>query len=239
VDVEFTLILTLALVVGDFLFLRNVRYGDTKLTLPLSIIATFAIMYLNGYSLNNLSLMALTLSVGFVVDDAIVMLENIFRHMEMGKSAMKAALDGAKEISFTIVSMTLSLSAIFIPVLFMGGLIGRLFREFAVTIGVAVLASGAISLSLTPMLSSRFLKKPENIKHGHAYLASEKIFHKVIDFYEWTLRIVLDHKRIAMIFSGLILIATVYLFTQSLRVSSERRPLNDNGDYRRNRGHFF
>ena len=213
-DVEFTLVLTLALVVMViFLFLRNVSATVIpSLTLPLSIIATFAIMYLEGYSLDNLSLMALTLSVGFVVDDAIVMLENIFRHMEMGKPAMKAALDGAKEISFTIVSMTLSLSAIFIPVLFMGGLIGRLFREFAVSIGVAVLASGAISLSLTPMLSSRFLKKPENIRHGRAYLFTEKLFQSVITFYERTLRQVLNYKRAAMIFSGFILIATVYLF---------------------------
>src|SRR5437588_2725813 len=142
-----------------FLFLRNVRATIIpSLALPASIVGTFAAMYLLGYSLDNLSLMALTLSVGFVVDDAIVMLENIVRHMEMGKSAMVAAFDGAKEVAFTILSMTLSLSAVFIPILFMGGVVGRLLHEFAVTIGVAILISGFVSISLTPMLCSRFLK---------------------------------------------------------------------------------
>ena len=128
-------------------------------------------MYLLGYSLDNLSLMALTLSVGFVVDDAIVMLENIVRHMEMGKSAMEAALDGAKEIAFTIVSMTLSLVAVFIPVLFMGGIVGRLLHEFAVTISVAILVSGFVSISLTPMLCSRFLTAAAPQQHGRVYNA--------------------------------------------------------------------
>jgi len=213
-DVEFTLVLTLVLVVlVIFLFLRN--FSATvipSLTLPMSIVATFAIMYLGGFSLNNLSLMALTLSVGFVVDDAIVMLENIFRHMEMGKSALKAAVDGAKEIAFTILSMTLSLSAVFIPVIFMGGLIGRLFREFSVTIGVAVLTSGFIALSLTPMLSSRFLRKPESVKHGRAYAFTEAFYNKVTAFYEQTLKWVLLHRRGAMIFSAFILAGTFYLF---------------------------
>jgi HAE1 family hydrophobic/amphiphilic exporter-1 len=213
-DVEFTLILTLALVVMMiFLFLRN--FSATvipSLTLPISIVATFAIMYLEGYSLDNLSLMALTLSVGFVVDDAIVMLENIFRHMEMGKGPLEAALDGAKEIAFTIVSMTLSLSAVFIPVLFMGGLIGRLFREFAVTIGVAVLASGFVSLSLTPMLSSRFLKKPGTVRHGRAYVYTEELYNRMAGFYERTLKWVLKYRRSTMIFSGFILAGTGYLF---------------------------
>ncbi|MGD0078903.1 MAG: efflux RND transporter permease subunit, partial [Sedimentisphaerales bacterium] len=213
-DVEFTLVLTLALVVlVIFLFLRN--FSATvipSLTLPMSIVATFAVMNFMGFSLDNLSLMALTLSVGFVVDDAIVMLENIFRHMEMGKPAKQAAVDGAKEISFTIVSMTLSLSAIFIPVLFMGGLVGRLFHEFAVTIGVAVLASGFIALSLTPMLSSRFLKKPETVKHGHVYAFTEGLYQKMVGFYERTLRLVIAHRRGAMVFSGLILGGTFYLF---------------------------
>jgi HAE1 family hydrophobic/amphiphilic exporter-1 len=213
-DVEFTLILTLCLVVMViFLFLRNTSATIIpSLTLPMSIVATFGIMSLAGFSLNNLSLMALTLSVGFVVDDAIVMLENIFRHMEMGKSAVKAALDGAKEIAFTIVSMTLSLSAIFIPVIFMGGLIGRLFREFAVSIGVAVLASGFISLSLTPMLASRFLKKPETVRHGRIYALTEKWYQKMVGFYERTLIWVLTHRRGAMIFSAFILAGTIYLF---------------------------
>ena len=161
-DVQFTLLLTLVLVVMViFLFLRN--FSATvipSLTLPMSIIGTFTVMYLLDYSLDNLSLMALTLSVGFVVDDAIVMLENIVRHMEMGKPVLQAALEGSKEIGFTIVSMTLSLAAVFIPVLFMSGIVGRLFREFAVTIGVAVLVSGFVSLTLTPMMASRFLKRP-------------------------------------------------------------------------------
>jgi HAE1 family hydrophobic/amphiphilic exporter-1 len=213
-DVEFTLILTLILVVlVIFLFLRNVSATVIpSLTLPMSIVATFAIMYIGGFSLNNLSLMALTLSVGFVVDDAIVMLENIFRHMEMGKSAIQAAVDGAKEISFTIISMTLSLSAVFIPIVFMGGLIGRLFREFSITIGVAVLASGFIALSLTPMLSSRFLRKPETIKHGRAYAFTEILYNKMAAFYERTLKWVLLHRRGAMVFSAIILAGTFYLF---------------------------
>src|SRR5260370_378752 len=156
-DVKFTLLLTLFLVIlVIFLFLRNVSATVIpSLALPLSVVGTFAIMYLFNYSLDNLSLMALTLSVGFVVDDAIVMLENIVRHMEMGKPPLQAAFEGAREIGFTIISMTISLAAVFIPVLFMGGLVGRLLHEFAVTIGVAILVSGFVSLTLTPMLSSR------------------------------------------------------------------------------------
>src|SRR5438477_4657733 len=142
-----------------FLFLRNIPATVIPaIALPMSIIGTFAVMYLFGYSLDNISLMALTLSVGFVVDDAIVMLENITRHMEMGKSALQATLDGSKEISFTIVSMTISLAAVFIPVLFMAGILGRLLHEFAVVIMVAVLISGVVSLTLTPMMCSRILK---------------------------------------------------------------------------------
>ena len=165
------LMLTLVLVVlVIFLFLRNISATIIpSLTLPMSIVGTFSVMHMLGYSIDNLSLMALTLSVGFVVDDAIVMLENIVRHMEMGKTALKAAMDGAKEIAFTIVSMTLSLAAVFIPIIFMGGLIGRLFREFSVTIGVAVLVSGFVALTLTPMLSSRFLRPPGTIHHNKAY----------------------------------------------------------------------
>jgi HAE1 family hydrophobic/amphiphilic exporter-1 len=215
-DVEFTLLLTLALVVlVIFLFLRNLSATVIpSMTLPMSIVATFVVMYLLDFSLDNLSLMALTLSVGFVVDDAIVMLENIFRHMEMGKTAMRAAIDGAREISFTIVSMTLSLSAIFIPVLFMGGLIGRLFHEFAVTIGVAVLASGFISLSLTPMLGSRFLRRPEAVRHGHVYAVTEAIYQKMVGFYGRTLKWTLAHRRGTMVFSALILAGTFYLFAE-------------------------
>ena len=159
-DVQFTLCLALALVVMViFIFLRNMS-GDRhpSIALPMSIVGTFAVMYLFGYSLDNLSLMALTLCVGFVVDDAIVMLENIIRHMEQGKTRLQAALDGSREIGFTIISMTLSLAAVFIPVLFMGGIVGRLLHEFAVTIVVAILVSGFVSLTLTPMLCSRILE---------------------------------------------------------------------------------
>jgi len=159
-DVQFSLLLAIVLVVlVIFLFLRNVRATIIPtLALPTSIVFTFAVMYLLGFSLDNLSLMALTLSVGFVVDDAVVMLENIVRRIELGEAVMKAALNGSREIGFTIVSMTVSLVAVFIPVLFLGGILGRLFREFAVTISVAILVSGFVSLSLTPMLCSRLLK---------------------------------------------------------------------------------
>ena len=164
-DVKFTLLLTIGLVIMViFVFLRNVSATIIpSLALPMSIIGTFSVMYLLGYSLDNLSLMALTLSVGFVVDDAIVMLENIVRHMEMGKRPLQAAMEGASEIGFTILSMTLSLAAVFIPLLFMGGIIGRLLHEFAVTIGAAILVSGFVSLTLTPMLCSRFLRHQERI----------------------------------------------------------------------------
>ena len=160
------MLLTLGLVIAViFLFLRNVSATVIpSLALPFSIIGTFAVMYLLHYSLDNLSMMALILSIGFVVDDAIVMLENIFRHMEMGEKPLVAALEGSREIGFTIVSMTLSLAAVFIPVLFMGGILGRLFNEFAVTICVAILISGVVSVTLTPMLCSRFLARP----HEHA-----------------------------------------------------------------------
>ncbi|MFN6566782.1 efflux RND transporter permease subunit [Dendronalium sp. ChiSLP03b] len=166
-DVQFTLLLTIALVVlVIFLFLRNLSATVIpSLAVPLSIVATFGVMVLLGFSLDNLSLMALTLSVGFVVDDAVVMLENIVRHMEMGESRMEAALNGSREIGFTILSMTISLVAVFIPILFMEGILGRLFREFAITISVAILVSGVISLSLTPMLCSRFLRPPHH-EHG-------------------------------------------------------------------------
>ena len=159
------MLLTLGLVIAViFLFLRNVSATVIpSLALPFSIIGTFAVMYLLQYSLDNLSMMALILSVGFVVDDAIVMLENIFRHMEMGKKPLVASLVGSSEIGFTIVSMTLSLAAVFIPVLFMGGILGRLFREFSVTICVAILISGVVSVTLTPMLCSRFLRAPEHM----------------------------------------------------------------------------
>ncbi len=213
-DVKFTLILTVGLVVFViFLFLRNISATIIpSLALPASIIATFAVMYQLGYSLDNLSLMALTLSVGFVVDDAIVMLENIVRHMEMGKEPRRAAFDGSKEIAFTIVSMTLSLAAVFIPVLFMGGIVGRLLHEFAVTIGVAILVSGFVSISLTPMLCSRFLRPPHSERHGVLYNAIERVFDAWLRVYDRTLGLSLRFRLVTMAMSIALLAGTVYLF---------------------------
>jgi len=214
-DVQFTLLLTLALVVMViFLFLRNVPATIIpSLSLPLSIVGTFAVMHLLHYSLDNLSLMALTLSVGFVVDDAIVMLENIHRHMEMGKSPLQAALDGSREIGFTIISMTVSLVAVFIPVLLLGGLLGRLFHEFAVTISIAILVSGVTSLTLTPMLCSRFLRHQSSTRHSRAFRVIEDGYQHMLDFYRRTLAWVMDHRRTTMVFSLLILVGTVLLFS--------------------------
>ncbi|HEY7194114.1 MAG TPA: efflux RND transporter permease subunit, partial [Gemmatimonadales bacterium] len=213
-DVQLTLLVTLALVVMViFLFLKNLSATVIpSLALPFSIIGTFSVMYLMDYSLDNLSLMALTLSVGFVVDDAIVMLENIVRHMEKGKPAMQAALDGAREIGFTILSMTLSLTAVFIPVLLMGGILGRLFHEFAVTIGVAILVSGFVSLTLTPMLCSRFLRPPKEAKHGRFYEATERVYQRGLGLYLRSLAWVMDHRPVAMLFSAGILAATILLY---------------------------
>src|SRR6202011_1199007 len=162
-----------------------------SLALPFSIIGTFSVMYLLGYSLDNLSMMALILSVGFVVDDAIVMLENIYRHVEMGEDPLTASLAGAREIGFTIVSMTLSLAAVFIPVLFMGGVLGRLFREFSVTICVAILISGVVSVTLTPMLCSRFLRKPSGHGEGIFYRLTERFFDWMLRVYDRTLQLAL------------------------------------------------
>ena len=213
-DVQLTMFITLCLVVlVIFLFLKNVSATVIpSLALPFSIIGTFSVMYLMGYSLDNLSLMALTLSVGFVVDDAIVMLENIVRHLEQGKRPMQAALDGAREIGFTILSMTLSLTAVFIPVLLMGGIIGRLFHEFAVTIGVAILVSGFVSLTLTPMLCSRFLRPPREERHGRWYEATERVYRRALAFYQRSLGWVMDRRGLALAFSGGILVATAVLF---------------------------
>ena len=213
-DVQLTLFVTLCLVVlVIFLFLKNLSATVIpSLSLPFSIIGTFSVMYLMGYSLDNLSLMALTLSVGFVVDDAIVMLENIVRHMEMGKRPMQAALEGAREIGFTILSMTLSLTAVFIPVLLMGGIIGRLFHEFAVTIGVASLVSGFVSLTLTPMLCSRFLRPPKEEHHGRWYEATERVYRRGLGWYQRSLAWVMDRRPLALVFSAGILVATAVLF---------------------------
>ncbi len=213
-DVKFTMILTLILVVAViFIFLRNISATVIpSLALPLSIMGTFAVIYLMGYSMDNFSLMALILAVGFVVDDAIVMLENIVRHMEMGKKPFQAALDGSKEISFTILSMTLSLAAVFIPVLFMGGVVGRLFREFAVTICVAILISGFVSLSLTPMLCSRFLRPPSEGRRSRFYNVTERFFDRMLKGYEWSLKRVLRHRLATLVVSVIILVVTWYLF---------------------------
>jgi HAE1 family hydrophobic/amphiphilic exporter-1 len=214
-DVKVTLVITIALVVlVIFIFLRNVWATIIpSLSLPASLVGTFAVMYLYGFSLDNLSLMALTLSVGFVVDDAIVMLENIVRHMEMGKSPRQAAFDGSREIAFTIVSMTASLVAVFIPVLFMGGVVGRLLHEFAVTIGVAILISGFVSISLTPMLASRFLHAPHAARHGRLYNAFERMFDAWRRAYGRTLDVSLRFRAVTMAVSVVLLAATVYLFT--------------------------
>jgi hydrophobic/amphiphilic exporter-1 (mainly G- bacteria), HAE1 family len=226
-DVKFTLILSIGLVVlVIFLFLRNVNATIIpSLAIPVAIIATFAVMYLCGFSLNNLSLMALTLSVGFVVDDAIVVLENIIRHREMGEDPMTAALNGSREISFTILSMTLSLVAVFIPIMFMGGLIGKLFFEFAITITVAILVSGFVSLSLTPMLCSRFLPVAHE-RPNLLYRALEKGFDLLLRTYAWTLRPVLKYRSLTIVVSLMLLLGTGFLFTQ---VSKGLIPNEDTG----------
>jgi HAE1 family hydrophobic/amphiphilic exporter-1 len=212
-DVQFTMVLTLGLIVAViFVFLRN--FSATlipSLALPFSIVGTFAVMYLCDYSLDNLSMMALILAIGFVVDDAIVMLENIVRHMEMGKAPMQAALDGSKEIGFTIVSMTISLAAVFIPILFMGGVLGRLFQEFSVTICVAILISGVVSVTLTPMLASRFLRGHHG-QHSKFYQVTERWFDLWLGAYDRSLQWVLRHRALTMFASFLIVVATAWLF---------------------------
>jgi HAE1 family hydrophobic/amphiphilic exporter-1 len=213
-DIQFTMLLTLGLVVlVIFLFLRNFPATIIpSLALPFSIIGTFAAMYLLDYSLDNLSMMALILSVGFVVDDAIVMLENIFRHLEMGEEPLRAALAGSREIGFTIVSMTLSLAAVFIPVLFMGGILGRLFREFSVTICVAILISGVVSVTLTPMLCSRFLRPPQEQRKSWFYRVTERFFEGMLGAYERSLQVVLRHRPATMATFLIVLVATLAMF---------------------------
>jgi HAE1 family hydrophobic/amphiphilic exporter-1 len=213
-DVKLTLLLTIALVIAViFVFLRSVTATIIpSLTLPVSIVATFAVMYILNYSLDNLSLMALTLCIGFVVDDTIVMLENIGRHMEMGKPAMRAAFEGAKEVEFTIIAMTVSLVAVFIPILFMGGIVGRLLQEFAVTISVAILVSCFVSISLTPMLCSRFLKTAHGKKHGALYNFTERMFDASLRGYDVSLQFALRHRAVTMALSLLFVIGAAYLF---------------------------
>ncbi len=213
-EVEFTLVLSIVLVVAViFLFLRNVRATIIpSVAMPLSVIGTFMVMHLLGYSVDNFSLLALTLAVGFVVDDAIVVLENIVRHIEAGETPMQAALKGAKEITFTIVSMTVSLVAVFLPVLFMGGILGRLLHEFAVVIGVAILVSGFVSLSLTPMLCSRFLRAHGDKPPGRFYRATEGVFVGMRNLYESTLRAAMRHRFTVLMVALGSVAATAWLF---------------------------
>ena len=229
-DVEMTLLIAVVLVIlVIFFFLRSLSATIIpSLALPFSIVGTFAVMYLLGYSLNNLSLMALTLSIGFLVDDAIVMLENIFRHREMGEKGLDATLHGSKEIGFTIVSMTLSLAAVFIPILFMGGILGRLFHEFAVTIAAAVLFSGFVSLSLTPMISSRILRGGNAETHGPVYLAIERFLAGMLNVYRVSLRWALRHRPPLMAFSAVILVVMVVLF---IRIPKGFIPSEDTGQF--------
>jgi hydrophobe/amphiphile efflux-1 (HAE1) family protein len=212
-DVEFTLLLSIALVVMViFLFLRSAWATIIpSVTVPLALVGTFAAMYLCGFSLDNLSLMGLTISVGFVIDDAIVMLENIFRYIEEGMSPMEAALKGSAEIGFTIVSISISLIAVFIPLLLMGGLVGRLFREFAVTVSITVIISAFVSLTLTPMMCSRFLKRHTG-EHGRAYRVIESMFDAMLGFYERTLKIALRFRFITLMVFFATMGLTAFLF---------------------------
>lgn len=213
-DVEFTLILTIFIVlIIVFLFLRSFRSTIIpNVAVPLSIIGTFAVMNIRGFSLNNLSMMALVLCVGLVVDDAIVVLENIVRRMEMGETAMDASYKGSQEIGFTIMSMTLSLVVVFIPILFMPGIVGKLFHEFAVCIAAAILLSGFISLTLTPMMCSRILKDVKEKKEGRFYAVTEHVFEGMIRFYGRTLRLVLEHRRLALAATIIVVIISAFLF---------------------------
>jgi multidrug efflux pump len=213
-DVEFELMLTIALVVGViFIFLRTLSATIIpSVAVPLSIVGTFAVMYLLGYSLNNLTLMALTISTGFVVDDAIVMIENIARYIEEGESPMQAALRGSEQIGFTIISLTVSLIAVLIPLLFMGDIVGRLFREFAVTLAVTILISAVVSLTLTPMMSARLLKPASERRHGRLYQWSERTFDRIIHGYGRTLDTVLEHQTLMLLGFAVTLALTALLF---------------------------
>jgi multidrug efflux pump len=213
-DVEFELMLTIGLVVlVIFLFLRNL-YATIipSVAVPLSLIGTFAAMYALGYSLDNLSLMALTISTGFVVDDAIVMVENISRYLEEGDPPMEAALKGAEQIGFTILSLTVSLIAVLIPLLFMGDVVGRLFREFAVTLAVTIIVSAVVSLTLTPMMASRILKHNPEAEQGRFYRASERVFEGMIAFYGRTLKVVLRYQGLTLLVAVATLLLTIYLY---------------------------
>ncbi|MGH9565756.1 MAG: efflux RND transporter permease subunit, partial [Candidatus Angelobacter sp.] len=213
-DVQFELMLTVCLVVMViFLFLRNLSATIIpSVAVPLSIVGTFGVMYLLGYSLDNLSLMALTISTGFVVDDAIVMIENIDRFLEEGHSPLQAALMGAGQIGFTIISLTVSLIAVLIPLLFMGDIVGRLFREFAVTLAATIVISALVSLTLTPMMSARLLKNPKEARHGRLFYASERFYERVIAFYGRTLRFVLQHRTATLLATAGAVLLTLFLY---------------------------
>ena len=213
-DVEFELMLTVALVVMVmFLFLRSIAATIIpSIAVPLSLVGTFGVMYLLGYSLNNLTLMALTISTGFVVDDAIVMIENIARYIEEGERPLQAALRGAEQIGFTIVSLTISLIAVLIPLLFMGDIVGRLFREFAVTLSVTILVSAVVSLTLTPMMCSRLLRHRPEAQQGRLYRLSELAFNSVINFYGRTLRVVLRYQGVTLLVAISTLVLTIYQY---------------------------
>src|SRR5579871_3362030 len=227
-DVQFELMLTVALVVMViFLFLRS--FAATiipSIAVPLSIVGTFGVMYLLGYSLNNLSLMALTISTGFVVDDAIVMIENISRYIEMGDTPLEAALKGSEQIGFTIVSLTVSLIAVLIPLLFMADIVGRLFREFAVTLSVTILMSAVVSLTLTPMMSARLLRHTPESQQGWFYRKSEHVFETIINFYGRTLKFVLKFQTITLLIAVATLALTVFLF---YRIPKGFFPIQDTG----------
>ncbi|HEY2064820.1 MAG TPA: efflux RND transporter permease subunit [Gemmatimonadaceae bacterium] len=227
-DVKLSLVVALLLVIAViFVFLRNVTATFIpSLTLPMAIVGTFSVMYVLNFSIDNLSLMALTLAVGFVVDDAIVMLENIVRHIEAGEPPVDAALRGAEEVGFTILSMTLSLAAVFIPLIFMAGIIGRLFREFAITISAAILVSGLVSLTLTPMLCARFLKHEPAEGHGRLYLATERAFDRLLHGYERSLGWAMERRPLTLVFSVIILVATGMMF---MRIPKGLFPSDDTG----------
>jgi len=227
-DVQFSLLLTVALVVMViFLFLRNIPATIIpSVAVPLSLVGTLAVMYLAGYSLNNLTLMALTIATGFVVDDAIVMIENIVRYLEEGEKPLQAALKGAEQIGFTIVSLTISLIAVLIPLLFMGDIVGRLFREFAITLSVTILVSAVVSLTLTPMMCSRLLRERSHREEGRFYRASERVFQTVIDFYGVTLRWVLKFRAITLLVAVGTLVLTIWLY---LVVPKGFFPVQDTG----------
>ncbi len=227
-DVERTLIISIVLVIlVVFVFLRNVRATlIPSVAVPVSLVGTFGVMYLCNYSIDNLSLMALTISTGFVVDDAIVVIENISRYLEQGMSPMEASLKGASEIGFTVLSISISLVAVFIPILLMGGIVGRLFREFAVTLSVAILVSLVISLTTTPMMCSKLLKSHSEVKHNRFYNASEKVFTAMLDFYERTLTRVLEHPALTLIVLLVTIGINVFLYYE---VPKGFFPQQDNG----------